>query len=76
MKLIFLIYTFFRTSVQKIGDGYFFFSKGFGLADIWPEYDQHFIEAWIEQQITNLVNTSAFVFRVRKLVAKQGDPQQ
>ena len=36
MKLIFLIYTFFGTIVQKIGDGYFFFifSKGFGLADI------------------------------------------
>ena len=25
MKLIFLIYTFFRTRVQKTGDGYFFF---------------------------------------------------
>ena len=24
-KLIFLFYTFFRTSMQKIGDGYFFF---------------------------------------------------
>ena len=24
-KLIFLFYTFFRTSVQKIGDGFFFF---------------------------------------------------
>ena len=38
IKLIFLIYTFFRTSVQKIGDGLFifFFSKGFGLADIRP----------------------------------------
>ena len=38
IKLIFLIYTFFRTSMQKIGDGliFFFFSKGFGLADIRP----------------------------------------
>ena len=37
MKLIFLIYTFFRTSMQKIEDGLiFFFSKGFGLADIRP----------------------------------------
>ena len=35
IKLIFLIYTFFRTSMQKFGDGLiFFFSKGFGLADI------------------------------------------
>ena len=34
MKLIFLIYTFFKTSVQKTGDGYFFFSKVFGLGDI------------------------------------------
>ena len=39
-KLIFLFYTFFRTSMQKIGDGFFFFffSKGFGLADIWPPW--------------------------------------
>ena len=43
MKLIFLIYTFFRTRVQKIGDGCFlFFLKGFGLADIWPFFiDSH-----------------------------------
>ena len=44
-KLIFLFYTFFRTSVQKIGDGFFFFfsnSKNwaFGLADIWPVEDK------------------------------------
>ena len=40
-KLIFLFYTFFRTSMQKIGDGYFFFQNSwnwaFGLADIWPQ---------------------------------------
>ena len=39
IKLIFLIYTFFRTSVQKFEDGliFFYFSKGFGLADIRPK---------------------------------------
>merc|ERR1711951_52719 len=38
MKLIFLFYMFFRTRLQKTGDGFFFFffSKGFGQADIRP----------------------------------------
>ena len=52
MKLIFLIYTFFRTCVQKIGDGLFifiFFFKGTKLsclADIWPPAITMTVAGW------------------------------